>query len=257
MIARILIDSGKNVGYLIAGKVKDFSTSASVGTDKIFIIESDEYDTAFFDKRSKFIHYRPSTLLINNLEFDHADIFENLEEIQKQFHHLIRALPKGVKVLSPINDKNISDLFKQGIYSISEQFNFEYSKKGWSIKVEEEKISTFQIFFDGKLQSVISLRVFGEHNIRNAFAAYVTAASLGVKKELIDQSLSKFSGIERRMDFLGEKNSVCVYDDFAHHPTAIKFSLRALRNKDPQKKIVCLLEMRSNTMSKGFHDDLD
>lgn len=256
MIAKIFIDSGKDVGYLIAGKVKDFSTSARVGTDNIFIIESDEYDTAFFDKRSKFIHYRPSTLLINNLEFDHADIFENLEEIQKQFHHLIRALPKKVKVLFPINDENISDLFNKGIYSIPVPFNFEYSEKGWSIKIEEEKTSTFQILFNGKLQSEISLKVFGEHNIRNAFAAYVTAASLGVKKEFINQSLSKFSGIERRMDFLGEKNSVYVYDDFAHHPTAIKFSLKALRNKDPRKKIVCLLEMRSNTMSKGFHDNL-
>ena len=256
MIAKIFIDSGKDIGYLIAGKVKDFSTSARVGTDKIFIIESDEYDTAFFDKRSKFIHYRPSTLLINNLEFDHADIFENLDEIQKQFHHLIRALPKKVKVLFPINDENISDLFNKGIYSIPVPFNFEYSEKGWSIKIEEEKTSNFQILFNGKLQSEISLKVFGEHNIRNAFAAYVTAASLGVKKEFIDQSLSKFSGIERRMDFLGEKNSVYVYDDFAHHPTAIKFSLKALRNKDPRKKIVCLLEMRSNTMSKGFHDNL-
>ena len=255
MITKILLDNGIDAGYLIAGKVKDFSTSAELGNDKLFVIESDEYDTAFFDKRSKFIHYKPSTLLINNLEFDHADIFDNLDEIQKQFHHLIRSLPQNVKVLFPSGDENIQNLLKEGFYSIKEPFNFEFSEKGWSMMINENNTSHSKVFFNGELKSEISLKLIGEHNLRNAFAAFLTALSLGVADKSITNSLLNFEGVEKRMDFLGEKNTVSLYDDFAHHPTAIKFSLEALKKADNSRKIICLLEMRSNTMLSGFHDE--
>ena len=255
MITKILLDFGIDAGYLIAGKVKDFSNSAELGNDKLFVIESDEYDTAFFDKRSKFIHYKPSTLLINNLEFDHADIFDNLDEIQKQFHHLIRSLSQNVKVLFPSEDENIQNLLKEGFYSIKEPFNFEFSEKGWSMMINENNTSHSKVFFNGELKSEISLKLIGEHNMRNAFAAFLTALSLGVADKSITNSLLNFEGVEKRMDFLGEKNTVSLYDDFAHHPTAIKFSLEALKNADNSRKIICLLEMRSNTMLSGFHDE--
>ena len=255
MITKILLDFGIDAGYLIAGKVKDFSNSAELGNDKLFVIESDEYDTAFFDKRSKFIHYKPSTLLINNLEFDHADIFNNLDDIQKQFHHLIRSLPQNVKVLFPFGDDNIQTLLKNGFYSIKEPFNFEFSEKGWSMIINENKTSDFKVCFNGELVSEISLKLIGEHNLRNAFAAFLTALSLGVTPNSITNSLLNFKGVAKRMDLLGEKNTVSVYDDFAHHPTAIKLSLEALKKADSSRKIICLLEMRSNTMLSGFHDE--
>ena len=256
MITKILNDSGLDIGYLIAGKLKDFSKTAVLGKDKFFVIESDEYDTAFFDKRSKFLHYKPSTLLINNLEFDHADIFNNLEDIKKQFHYLLRSLPSTAKVIYPREDLDIASLIEQGIYSIEKTFNYKLSSKGWSIKVSKDQDSNFKFFFNKKLRGEITWDLFGEHNLRNALAAFVTSSSLGVSDEIISKSLSSFQGVSRRMELVGKKNSVSIYSDFAHHPTSIELSLQGLRKKVGQQEIICLLEMRSNTMVSGYHDEL-
>ena len=256
MISKILMDAKVDAGYLIAGKVNGFDTSAKLGNNDFFVVESDEYDTSFFDKRSKFVHYRPSTLLINNLEFDHADIFDNLDSIKKQFHNLIRSMPSNAKVIFPEDDENIESLINQGLYSKKETFNYQFSPKGWSVKPNESCDDNFEIYFDGKLRGKISWHLFGEHNLRNALAAFVTASSLGIDDEIITKALSSFKGVSRRMELKGQNDSVSVYDDFAHHPTSIKYSLEGLRKKVGDQKIICLLEMRSNTMSAGHHDEV-
>ena len=254
MISKILMDAKVDTGYLIAGKVNGFDTSAKLGNNDFFVVESDEYDTSFFDKRSKFVHYRPSTLLINNLEFDHADIFDNLSEIKKQFHHLLRILPKDAKLFYPTDDLNIKKLLEMGVYCKEESFDAVGQGEGWHVRIKNPECSTFDIYFDDKLKGSVNWNLIGEHNKKNAIATFVIAKSLGLKKKQISESLSTFKGTERRMEMIGKKNSISVYDDFAHHPTAIKYTLDGLRKKVGNQKIVCLLEMRSNTMSSGYHD---
>ena len=254
MLAKVLIDAGLDIGYMIAGRALDLDSTAFLGTHKYFVIEADEYDTAFFDKRSKFIHYSPSTLLINNLEFDHADIFDNLSEIKKQFHHLLRILPKDAKLFYPTDDLNIKKLLEMGIYCKEESFDAVGQGEGWHVRIKNPECSTFDSYFDDKLKGSVNWNLIGEHNKKNAIATFVIAKSLGLKKKQISESLSTFKGTERRMEMIGKKNSISVYDDFAHHPTAIKYTLDGLRKKVGNQKIVCLLEMRSNTMSSGYHD---
>ena len=254
MLAKVLIDAGLDIGYMIAGRALDLDSTAFLGTHKYFVIEADEYDTAFFDKRSKFIHYSPSTLLINNLEFDHADIFDDLSEIKKQFHHLLRILPKDAKLFYPTDDLNIKKLLEMGIYCKEESFDAVGQGEGWHVRIKNPECSTFDIYFDDKLKGSVNWNLIGEHNKKNAIATFVIAKSLGLKKKQISESLSTFKGTERRMEMIGKKNSISVYDDFAHHPTAIKYTLDGLRKKVGNQKIVCLLEMRSNTMSSGYHD---
>jgi UDP-N-acetylmuramate: L-alanyl-gamma-D-glutamyl-meso-diaminopimelate ligase len=238
----------------LPGRAIDLDSTAYLGTHKYFVIEADEYDTAFFDKRSKFIHYSPSTLLINNLEFDHADIFDDLDAIKKQFHHLLRILPKDAKLFYPVDDSNIKKLLEMGVYCQEESFDSVGKNKGWHVKIKNPECSTFDIYQNKKLRGSINWNLIGEHNKKNALATFVMAISLGLKGQQISKSLSAFKGTARRMEMIGEKNSISVYDDFAHHPTAIKYTLDGLRKKVGSQKIICLLEMRSNTMSSGYHD---
>jgi UDP-N-acetylmuramate: L-alanyl-gamma-D-glutamyl-meso-diaminopimelate ligase len=254
LLAKVLIDAGLDIGYMIAGRAIDLDSTAYLGTHKYFVIEADEYDTAFFDKRSKFIHYSPSTLLINNLEFDHADIFDDLDAIKKQFHHLLRILPKDAKLFYPVDDSNIKKLLEMGVYCQEESFDSVGKNKGWHVKIKNPECSTFDIYQNKKLRGSINWNLIGEHNKKNALATFVMAISLGLKGQQISKSLSAFKGTARRMEMIGEKNSISVYDDFAHHPTAIKYTLDGLRKKVGSQKIICLLEMRSNTMSSGYHD---
>ena len=255
MLAKVLIDAGLDIGYMIAGRAIDLDATAYLGKHKYFVIEADEYDTAFFDKRSKFIHYSPSTLLINNLEFDHADIFDDLDAIKKQFHHLLRILPKDAKLFYPVDDLNIKKLLEMGVYCKEESFDAVGKSKGWHARIKNPECSSFDIFQDKKIKGSINWNLIGEHNKKNALATFIIAASLGLKNKQISESLSAFKGTARRMEMIGEKNSISVYDDFAHHPTAIKYTLDGLRKKVGDQKIVCLLEMRSNTMSSGYHDE--
>ena len=224
MLIKILSYCGHNPGFLVGGVYKDEEISFKYTDSKYFIIEADEYDTSFFDKRSKFIHYKPNTLLINNLEFDHSDIFDNLEQIKKQFHFLIRSMSANTNIVYDINDKNVCSVLDMGC---------------WSKKIVYEKIKTIK-------------NIIGDHNLKNAGAAISAAETIGINKDKAMSALENFSGVKRRLELIKNKNFI-IYDDFAHHPTEIKASLSALRDKYPGKKIATFFELRSNSMIAGTH----
>ena len=256
MLAWILEYAGMKPGFLIGGVPENFSCSARLGETPFFVIEADEYDSAFFDKRSKFVHYRPRTFIVNNLEFDHADIFKDLAAIQTQFHHVIRTMPKNGKVIYPDGVESIEQVLKEGVWSEVEPF----SQKGsqdldspmWS---RLNKISdAFEVSLEGETVKVNWL-LTGEHNIQNGIAAMLAARHVGVTLKHSAEALEKFQGVKRRMQLLDKVNNVSVYDDFAHHPTAIKTTLEGLRRKVGSDKIIALIEPRSNTMRMGVHKD--
>ena len=248
MLAWILQDNGMEPGFLIGGVPENFDVSARLGNSPFFVIEADEYDTAFFDKRSKFVHYRPKTLVINNLEFDHADIFDSIKDIQKQFHHLLRMVPSLGMVLTPCGVEAIDDVLSMGVWSEQQQTGRE-----WQPKLHDRAGSSFDVLFRGERQGTVNWSLIGEHNINNALMAIAAARHVGVKPELAIQSLTHFKSVKRRLEVLGEQAGVTVYDDFAHHPTAIATTLAGLRAKVGNKRIIVLLELRSNTMKTGYH----
>ena len=252
MIAWIFQDQGIEVGYLIAGKPKDFEKSARKGKQDIFVLEADEYDTAFFDKRSKFIHYKPDTLIINNLEFDHADIFPDLSYIYREFHNLIRTLKEEAEIIFPRDDLNISNVLNLGCwsklidYSFNEQninsVNFSNSSNKTYLTIENEK---------GELD----WSMFGEHNARNAMVALLAVNIYGIKLSDGINSLKKFKGVDKRQDVLMDEERLLLIEDFAHHPTAIETTLKGIKKAYSNRKIYAAIELRSNTMKSGFHDD--
>ena len=252
MIAWIFQDQGIEVGYLIAGKPKDFEKSARKGKQDIFVLEADEYDTAFFDKRSKFIHYKPDTLIINNLEFDHADIFPDMSYIYREFHNLIRTLKEEAEIIFPRDDLNISNVLNLGCwsklidYSFNEQninsVNFSYSSNKTHLKIDNEK---------GELD----WSMFGEHNARNAMVALLAVNIYGIKLSDGINSLKKFKGVDKRQDVLMDEERLLLIEDFAHHPTAIETTLKGIKKAYSDRKIYAAIELRSNTMKSGFHDD--
>ncbi|BDU29807.1 hypothetical protein TUMSATVNIG1_04160 [Vibrio nigripulchritudo] len=217
-----------------------------------FVVEADEYDSAFFDKRSKFVHYHPRTLVMNNLEFDHADIFDDLEAIKKQFHHLVRTVPGNGRIFSPINDDALQDVLERGCWSEKET-----SGEGGDWKAEKVKIdgSVFDVYFQGALVGRVSWDLIGDHNVDNALMAIAAARHVGVTPDLACEALGLFVNTKRRLERKGEENGVTVYDDFAHHPTAIELTLEGLRNKVGQQKIIAVLEPRSSTMKMGVHKE--
>ena len=252
MIAWIFEDQGIETGYLIAGKPKDFEKSARKGKQDIFVLEADEYDTAFFDKRSKFIHYKPDTLIINNLEFDHADIFPDLSYIYREFHNLIRTLKEEAEIIFPRDDLNISNVLNLGCwsklidYSFNEQninsVNFSYSSNKTHLKIENE---------EGELD----WSMLGEHNARNAMVALLAVNRYGIKLSDAINSLKRFKGVDKRQDLLMDEERLLLIEDFAHHPTAIETTLRGIKKAYSNRKIYAAIELRSNTMKSGFHDD--
>jgi UDP-N-acetylmuramate: L-alanyl-gamma-D-glutamyl-meso-diaminopimelate ligase len=244
MLAHIFLDQGKDIGFLVGGISDDISGSASLGTDKIFVIEADEYDSAFFDKRSKFIHYAPSTLIINNIEFDHADIFDDLKDIKKQFHHLLKTIPPSGNIIYFSDDINAQEVINMGNWSQLIKIN------DCEIKIN---FDSKEIKLLGKTFSLKNLPLIGEHNFKNYICAILAARTGGVAVEDSIISLQKFNGVKRRLEFKGSHSNIKVYDDFAHHPTAIKASSKAIRNKFPEKKILGVIELASNTMSGGIH----
>ena len=246
MLAHILNDQGRDIGYLIGGISKNFDNSARLGTHKSFVIEADEYDSAFFDKRSKFIHYSPLNLIINNIEFDHADIFDDIDDIKKQFHHLIKIIPKSGNVIYFKDDINSYEVIKKGLWCK------EISINSSSIMIDFQSMN-FRV--DKEEFSLKNLPLLGEHNFKNYISAILAARLDGVKIEESINSLKTFKGVLRRMDLVAESSGVIIYDDFAHHPTAIKLSTSAIREKYPNKKILGLIELGSNTMSSGHHKD--
>ena len=256
MLTWILEYAGMKPGFLIGGVPENFSCSARLGETPFFVIEADEYDSAFFDKRSKFVHYRPRTFIVNNLEFDHADIFADLAAIQSQFHHVIRTIPENGRVIFPSGVDAIDEVLSQGIWSEVESF----SQKG-SVDLDTpmwSRLSHTSDAFEVSLGSErvqVNWSVTGEHNIQNAMAAMLAARHVGVTLEHSAKALETFQGVKRRMQYLATVKGVAVYDDFAHHPTAIKTTLEGLRRRVGSEKIIALIEPRSNTMRMGIHKD--
>ena len=257
MLAKILDTAGYHPGYLIGGVPKDVGVSARIGGTaadgrKYFVIEADEYDTAFFDKRSKFVHYHSNSLIINNLEYDHADIFEDLAAIQRQFHHCVRTLPSNGNVIYPAGNSAVLEVLEQGCWS--QQLSFGATDAPWQFKLAENDGSTFTVSHKhSNQQATVNWQLSGLHNVSNAMAAIVAASEVGVSLKQACDALSSFVGIKRRMEPIYSAKNITVYDDFAHHPTAIKTTLEGLRAKVGDAQIMAVIEPRSATMQLGVH----
>ncbi|WP_055734103.1 UDP-N-acetylmuramate:L-alanyl-gamma-D-glutamyl-meso-diaminopimelate ligase [Agarivorans gilvus] len=250
MLAWILEDNGMQPGYLIGGVPRNFTGSARLGASPFFVVEADEYDSAFFDKRSKFVHYQPRTLVINNLEFDHADIFDNLAAIEKQFHHLLRIVPSTGRVITPSDNSAIQQVLNLGCWSELEQTG---EGKNWQWQALASDFSCLKILLDGAEQGVLNWSLIGQHNAENALMAIAAARHVGVLPSLAISSLEKFKPPKRRLELLAERGGIRLFDDFAHHPSAIRSTLAGLRAQVGSKRIIAILEARSNTMKMGVH----
>ncbi len=251
MLAWILEYAGMSPGFLIGGIPQNLGVSARLGDTPFFVIESDEYDTAFFDKRSKFIHYHPRTLVINNLEFDHGDIFDSLDDIERSFHHLIRTVPGNGLVIRPEQSDAIDRVLKKGIWTDVETVMGENGN--WQVKLLEQDGSRFEVSVNGQSQGSVDWSLIGEHNVCNGLMAIAAARHVGVTPEHGIAALNQFISPKRRLELLGEFNGISVYDDFAHHPTAIKTTVEGLRKRVGEAKIIAVTELRSNTMKSGYH----
>jgi UDP-N-acetylmuramate: L-alanyl-gamma-D-glutamyl-meso-diaminopimelate ligase len=250
MLAWILEYAGLRPGFLIGGIPQNFEVSARLGESPFFVIEADEYDSAFFDKRSKFLHYRPRTLVMNNLEFDHADIFSDLSDIQKQFNHLLRTVPNNGLVLLPKADDNLRKVLDMGCWT-----PVQFAGGDWQVQNSNPGCSEFDVLFKGQAQGKVHWDLMGEHNVSNALMAIAAAKHSGVKSDLAVEALSQFVNVKRRMEVIAIVNGITLYDDFAHHPTAISFTIDGLRAKVGDGRILAVLEPRSNTMKMGVHKD--
>lgn len=250
MLAWILEYADMAPGFLIGGVPENFGLSARLGETPFFVIEADEYDSAFFDKRSKFVHYHPRTLVLNNLEFDHADIFEDLNAIKKQFHHLVRTVPATGRIIIPNKDEALMAVKHMGCWS-----EVEYLGENWSSNKVKEDGTLFEVFLNQEKQGQVNWQLMGDHNVANALAAIAAARHVGVMPEIAIAALAEFKSIKRRMEVKGKINNITVYDDFAHHPTAIKTTIAGLRAKVGNEKIIAVLEPRSNTMKMGVHKE--
>lgn len=260
MLAWILEYAGMAPGYLIGGVTKNFPTSARLGDTPFFVVEADEYDSAFFDKRSKFVHYNARTVILNNLEFDHADIFPDLAAIQKQFHHLVRTVPNNGLLISPTNDKALAEVIAQGCWTPLQQFGLASNERQSNEKTSEWQAqliaadgSEFAVLHNGNEIARVNWQQTGLHNVNNGLAAIIAARHVGVTPEISAKAFEQFTGVKRRMECLADVHSIKVYDDFAHHPTAIKMTLAGLRAKVGDEKIIAIIEPRSNTMRMGVH----
>ncbi len=249
MLAWILEHAGMAPGFLIGGVPQDFGVSARAGASDFFVIEADEYDTAFFDKRSKFVHYFPRTAILNNLEYDHADIFPDLAAIETQFHHLMRCVPRNGRVIVNGRDEALARVLARGLWSEREAFD---DAAGWSARnVDEGTQHAFDVALDGRVFGRCTLPLAGAHNRSNALAAIAAARHVGVPPALAIEALGRFQGVKRRMEVRGTAGGVTVVDDFAHHPTAVETTIAGLRRKVGQTRILAVLEPRSNTMKLG------
>jgi UDP-N-acetylmuramate: L-alanyl-gamma-D-glutamyl-meso-diaminopimelate ligase len=260
MLSWILEAAGMDPGYLIGGVPANFSVSARLGGSDFFVIEADEYDSAFFDKRSKFIHYLPRTLIMGNLEFDHADIFRSLEDIQLQFHHLARIVPSQGVIIAPQQDANLQQVFDKGLWCPLQTTG--EAGADWCLQVLAADGSRFEISHKGH-KGLVEWGLLGDHNMYNALAACAAAAHVGVPLSVSCTALGSFKGVKRRLELLGSERGIRVYDDFAHHPTAIKSTLAGLRKAmqagsgkaNTSGRLLVLVEARSNTMKMGYHQD--
>jgi UDP-N-acetylmuramate: L-alanyl-gamma-D-glutamyl-meso-diaminopimelate ligase len=275
MLTWILESAGMKPGYLIGGVTNNMPRSADIGDSAFFVVEADEYDSAFFDKRSKFVHYAPRTAILNNLEFDHADIFENLEAIEKQFHHLVRTVPGNGLLIVPNGEATIEMVLRMGSWTKRQQFGIavpeEVCKKlaanggvFWNAKLANAQGSEFELtkYGQGSTGEVVSRTVIewdmtGAHNVKNCMAAIAAAHHVGVDVKSAVEALRCYKGVKRRMELRGEVEQVKVYDDFAHHPTAILTTLKGmaakLKSEAGPTRLIAVIEPRSNTMQLGIH----
>ncbi|ELE5892803.1 UDP-N-acetylmuramate:L-alanyl-gamma-D-glutamyl-meso-diaminopimelate ligase [Vibrio fluvialis] len=252
MLAWVLEHCGYQPGFLVGGVLGNFGISARLGDSMFFVVEADEYDSAFFDKRSKFVHYHPRTLVMNNLEFDHADIFDDLEAIKRQFHHLVRTVPGNGRILAPQQDAALADVLHRGCWSETE---FTGEQGDWQAEKVRKDGSEFHVLLKGERVGSVKWGLVGDHNVNNALMTIAAARHVGVTPDLACEALGLFVNTKRRLELKGEENGVTLYDDFAHHPTAIELTLGGLRNKVGESKIIAVLEPRSATMKLGVHKE--
>lgn len=254
LLAWILQDAGLEPGFLIGGIPVNFDASARFGESEFFVVEADEYDTAFFDKRAKFVHYRPQTLVINNLEFDHADIYADLDAILWQFHQLMRTVPGNGKVIINGDDENVARIIEQGCWSSVERFSTT-QKAAWSARFADKGERRLSFAKESGQTAETPWKLGGEHNLQNALAAVAAAESAGVDFARAVDALARFEGVKRRMERTATVSDIAIYDDFAHHPTAIKSTIASVKKRYPGSRVVVALEPRSNTMKMGVHDN--
>lgn len=279
MLAWVLEFAGMSPGYLIGGVPSNFAVSARVGETPFFVVEADEYDSAFFDKRSKFVHYRPRTCILNNLEYDHADIFPNIEAIQTQFHHLVRTVAGNGQLILPTGEAYLEGVLDKGAWTPIVHFCLDGPEQAdshalWCAKLTQADGSTFEVWQkreteQGERETVNGFTLCGEvswahcgrHSVNNALATIIAARHVGVQVEHAIEALNQFKGVKRRLEMLATVNNITVYDDFAHHPTAIATTLQGLyaskerQDKDKQGRLIAVIEPRSNTMRMGVHKD--
>jgi UDP-N-acetylmuramate: L-alanyl-gamma-D-glutamyl-meso-diaminopimelate ligase len=256
MLAWILEYAEMNPGFLIGGVPNNFSISARLGESKFFVVEADEYDTAFFDKRAKFVHYRPRTLAITNIEYDHADIYPDLDSILWQFHQLVRTVPGNGLITYNARDPNIAKLLERGVWTATNTFAADDGDATWAGRYElVGPKSRFSVRRDGEAVGEAGWDLLGLHNLENALAALSSAVHVGVPIDVALEALAQFKGVKRRLEKRGVFKGVAVYEDFAHHPTAIVRTLSALRSREPERRIIAVVEPRSNTMKMGVHRD--
>jgi UDP-N-acetylmuramate: L-alanyl-gamma-D-glutamyl-meso-diaminopimelate ligase len=251
MLAHILAEVGRDPGFLVGGVPENFGVSARMGGGADFVIEADEYDTAFFDKRSKFVHYRPTIAILNNLEFDHADIFPDVAAIQRQFHHLVRTVPHNGRLIVNAEDERLSEVLTMGAWTPVTTFGIAHGD--WRARLIEPDGSRFVVARDGRERGEVTWPLIGNHNVMNALAAIAAADAGGADAALAIEALANFRSAKRRMELVGERGGIRVYDDFAHHPTAIATTLAGLRARVGNARILVGMEPRSNSMRLGAH----
>ncbi|MDY7566637.1 UDP-N-acetylmuramate:L-alanyl-gamma-D-glutamyl-meso-diaminopimelate ligase [Pseudomonas sp. RTC3] len=252
MLAWVLEHAGMSPGFLIGGVPQNFAVSARVGETPFFVVEADEYDSAFFDKRSKFVHYRPRTAILNNLEFDHADIFPDLPAIERQFHHLVRTIPSEGLVIHPTTEPALLRVIQMGCWT-PVQTTGEGGQ--WQARLLSDDGSRFEVTFEGVVQGVVEWDMTGQHNVANALATLAAARHVGVVPKQGIEALGLFKSVKRRMEKVAEVNGITIYDDFAHHPTAIATTLDGLRKHVGDAPVIAIIEPRSNSMKLGAHRD--
>lgn len=255
MLAFILSQAGLDPAYLIGGVATDFNTSAHLGRGDCFVIEADEYDSAFFDKRPKFIHYRPEVAILNNLEFDHADIFADLPAIQQQFHYFLRTIPSTGTVIKPRDDVALNEVLERGQFSALDELAFD-GESTWRAELLDDRGQAFRVWHHGEAVAEIHWSLIGRFNVENGLAALAASYHAGVSPEVAAKALERFTPVKRRLEVKATVHGVTIYDDFAHHPTAIKKTIDALKHSGRHKRILVVLEFASFTMRSGVHADI-
>jgi UDP-N-acetylmuramate: L-alanyl-gamma-D-glutamyl-meso-diaminopimelate ligase len=255
LLAWILEHAGKRPGFLVGGVPLDFGVSARLGAGAPFVVEADEYDTAFFDKRAKFVHYRPRTAVLNNLEHDHADIYPDVASIQRQFHLLMRTIPANGRVVVNAADRHLAEVLDMGCWTPVERYTSDaVTAADWHVRSDQSgSFATFEVWRGERQVGTVEWPMIGRHNAENALAAFVAAHHAGVEEQAAIEALRRFGGVRRRLEIRGTINGIVVYDDFAHHPTAITNTLNGIAARRGSGRVIAVLEPRSNTMKLGTH----